>query len=77
MTEQQPIDDAAFARLFEGAPDGPAVLDNLIRLNAGTAVLTGGIDGMTRTYYNLGRRSVIDYIVRRINAANGVQDNDD
>lgn len=67
---QGPLDAAAYARLFEGAPDGPAVLEELMRIFSKGVSQKPGIDGIVDTYRNIGAREVIEFIVRKINAAN-------
>jgi len=71
-----PLDPAAYARLFEGAPDGPAVLAELERIFVSGAKLDGGIDAVLTTYHRMGARSVVEFIVRKINMANGVPADD-
>lgn len=64
-----------FRNIFETHRDGQVVLEYLQRrfaLNSG-AVLTGGIDGVTQTFYRSGQRSVIDHILLQINRANGAE----
>lgn len=73
-----PLEPAAYARLFEGAPDGPAVLDELMRIYSKGVSSKPGIDGIVDTYRNIGAREVIEFIVRKINVANhGVPPDDD
>jgi hypothetical protein len=67
-------DDAAYARLFEGSPDGPAVLDDLVTRFGGGLYAKGGEEGRRETDYRLGRRAVLDYIVDRINRAGDSDD---
>lgn len=71
------IDAAAYARLFEGAPDGPDILDDLMRRFCRPAKRTGGIDAVLETYHRDGARSVMEFIISRVNQANtGVIEND-
>lgn len=71
-----PIDPRIYRRIFEQDTDGAAILDELWRVFAKSAVCTGGIDAVLQTYRNDGARMVLEHIVRRINQANGVEDND-
>lgn len=74
MSTAQRIDAAAYARLFEGNADGPAVLEDLIRRFARPPVLEGGIDAILKTYDRGGSRRVVEFIASMINQANGVPD---
>lgn len=71
-----PVEPAAYARLFEGHQDGPAILMELERLFAAGAKMDGGIDAVLTTYHRMGARSVIEFIIRKINMANGVPDDE-
>jgi hypothetical protein len=70
----EPIDPRVYARLFEEDREGAAVLDELAARFARPAVTKGGIDAVLQTYHNDGARAVIEFIVARVNQANGVQD---
>lgn len=78
MTQRDgPIPPAIYARLFEEDGDGAAVLEELTRRFARPAKLEGGIDAVLTTYHRDGARSVIEFIVARINQAHGVPAHDD
>lgn len=64
---------ATYARIFE-VGEGALVLEELTRVFARPAVLDGGIDAVLKTYHRQGARAVLDYIVNKINLANGVND---
>ena len=68
MRTNQP-DAAAYARLFEGSPDGPAVLADLVARFGGALFVKGGEEGRRETDYRLGRRAVLDFILARIDQA--------
>ena len=72
-----PVDPRIYRRIFEQDQDGAAILDELWRVVAKGAVVEGGIDAILKTYHRQGARAVLEHIVRRINQANGVTDNDD
>ena len=77
MSTQQ-ADSAAYARLFDGSPDGPAVLADLVARFGGALFVKGGEEGRRETDYRLGRRAVLDYILSRIDqAGQGQQPEDD
>ena len=63
-----------YQRIFETHPEGALILDELIRRYAARAKREGGIDAVLETYHRMGARSVVEFIVARINQANGVDD---
>ena len=67
-----PIDPAAYTRVFEGHHEGAQVLEDLIRRFGGALFVKGGEEGRRQTDFNLGRRSVLDFILGQINRANDV-----
>lgn len=71
---REELDIAAYARLFEGHPDGQKVLDDLYRRFCQPAVTSGGIDAVIKTYHRAGARAVVEYILARVNQANGVDE---
>lgn len=73
-TLPQPLDPAVYARVFEGHREGALILEELVQRFSRPAKLTGGIDAVLATYHNDGARSVVEFIVARINQANGVPD---
>lgn len=66
---------AAYARMFENLPEGVQILEELTQIFVRPAKRTGGIDAVLETYHREGARSVIEWIVGRINAAHGVDPN--
>ncbi|OGT05270.1 MAG: hypothetical protein A2143_10855 [Gallionellales bacterium RBG_16_57_15] len=60
--------------LFETDRRGARILEDMILRFTQPAVVTGGIDAVLKTYQRIGQREVIDFIVRQINRANGVQE---
>jgi hypothetical protein len=63
-----------YARVFENHAEGRMILDDLASRFAGGIYVKGGLEGDRQTCYNAGRRSVLDFIIGRINQANGVED---
>jgi hypothetical protein len=63
-----------YANLFESTPRGRLVFDNLIRRFNRPPLYEGGIDGIRKSDFRAGARSVIDHIVNQINRNNGVPD---
>jgi hypothetical protein len=66
-----------YARVFENHAEGRQILDELIKRFGGSIYVKGGHEADRHTAYNAGRRSVLDFILGRINHANGVNDNDE
>lgn len=77
MTQKPQLDPAIYARHFETLRDGQDILEELTRRFALPAKRTGGIDGILETYHRAGATSVVQFIVSRINQANGINDHDD
>lgn len=67
----------AYARVFENHAEGAQILEELTARFCRPAKTTGGIDAILQTYHRDGARSVIEFIVARINQAHGVQTHDD
>lgn len=66
-----------YARVFENHAEGVQILEELTARFCRPAKLQGGIDAVLTTYHRDGARSVIEFIVSRINQANGVETNDE
>jgi hypothetical protein len=64
----------AYARVFDQFKEGQQILEELLRIFARPAKRDGGIDAILETYHRAGARSVCEFIVSRINQANGVPD---
>ena len=73
----QRVDPAAYARVFEGHHEGRLILDDLTRRFGGALFVKGGEEGRRQTDFNLGRRSLLDFILGQINQANNVTPADD
>lgn len=63
----------AYARVFENHAEGRQILDDLTARFGGGIYVKGGLDGDRQTCFNAGRRSVLDFIIGRINQASGVE----
>lgn len=72
MNNPQRADPAAYARVFEGHHEGAAILEDLTRRFGGALFVKGGEEGRRQTDFNLGRRSMLDFILGQINQANDV-----
>ena len=74
---RQKLDAAAYARVFEGNPEGALVLEELVAMFSAPALFVkGGEDGRRSTDYRLGQHSVPNYIINQINRANLGEDHD-
>lgn len=61
-----------YRRVFSEWKDGELILEELTRRFARPAKVEGGIDAVLTTYHRAGARAVLEFIVNRINQANGV-----
>lgn len=72
MTNKQPTNND-YKVLFQDMPGGEAILNDLINRFS----LPPSFDehnAEIKTYYRAGQRSVVDFILSRINRANGVNE---
>jgi hypothetical protein len=65
-------DADTYARVFEGHHEGVLILDDLVRRFGGALFVKGGEEGRRQTDFNLGRRSVLDFIMGQINQSHNV-----
>lgn len=72
MKKQVTPDD--FKRIFEEMPGGQQVLEELTSRFGRASYVSGGTEGDRETCYRAGQRSVLDFILREINRADGVED---
>lgn len=66
------VEPAAYSRVFEFHHEGVQILEDLTRRFGGALFVKGGEEGRRQTDFNLGRRSVLDFIVGQINQAHDV-----
>lgn len=67
-------DPNAYRRLFEDNADGVAVLEQLIARFGRNPYTPGGVDAARATDYKAGQLEVVQFILRQINRAHGVND---
>lgn len=67
-----PLPPELYAQVFEDDNRGKAILEELVLRFSRPAVTKGGIDAVLQTYFNEGQRSVVQFIVNKINQAQGV-----
>lgn len=70
---KKPIDEFDYKRLFDESDIGQAILEDLVR-RFSLPPCFDEYNAEIKTYYRAGQRSVIDFILSRINRATGVQD---
>jgi len=63
-----------YLEIFENNPHGSLILEELTTRFGGAVYVKGGHEAERQTTYNAGQRSVLDFILMRINQANGVQE---
>lgn len=73
MASENKATPEAYARLFENHAEGRVILEDLTARFGGGIYVKGGLEGDRQTCFNAGRRSVLDFILGRINQANGVE----
>ncbi len=73
MASENKATPEAYARVFENHAEGRLILDDLTARFGGGIYVKGGLEGDRQTCFNAGRRSVLDFILGRINQANGVE----
>lgn len=75
MTDDRDHIDLLYRDIFESDRRGAVIFEDMLRRFGNTRVHTdGGIDAVLKTYKSAAHREVMDYIVTRINRANGVND---
>lgn len=73
MASEQTVPPEAYARVFENHAEGRLILEDLTARFGGGIYVKGGLEGDRQTCFNAGRRSVLDFILGRINQAQGVE----
>lgn len=73
MSDPTPSD---YALIFESHKVGAAVLEELIAKYGGNPYVKGGQEADRQTAFNAGKLEVINFILRRLNQANGVSDDE-
>lgn len=73
MSKQLTADD--YRRLFQETVGGEAILEDLVKRFSQPPSFDEH-NAEIKTYYRAGQRSVVDFILSRINRANGVIDHE-
>lgn len=69
-----PISPSLYADVFEDDKRGAAILDELIAVYGSNPYVKGGADAARQTDFNAGTLEVVQFILRKINRAHGVND---
>jgi hypothetical protein len=67
------VDPAMYARVFDNG-EGALILEDLTRRFGGSLFVKGGEEGRRETDWRLGRREVLDHILRMVNQDKGYQE---
>jgi len=70
---ERKADPAMYARVFDNG-EGAVILEDLTRRFGGALFVKGGEEGRRETDWRLGRREVLDHILRMVNQAAGVEE---
>jgi hypothetical protein len=73
MRERQPLDPAAYLRIFEHNPEGAAILEELVA-RFGRNPYVPGPGGDRDTAFNAGTNKVVQHILNKIAVAQGAPD---
>lgn len=71
---REPLPPALYADVFQDDRRGAAILEELIAVHGNNPYVKGGADAARQTDFNAGKLEVINFILRRLNRANGVND---
>lgn len=69
----KPLQAVDFQRVFEGDPVGARILEDLVVRFGGNPYTRGGLEAQRETDRKAGSLAVVDYILRKINQANGAE----
>lgn len=72
----KPLQPTDYARVFEGDPVGARILDDLVSRFGGNPYTKGGLDAQRQTDFKAGQLEVVNFILRKINQANGADDHE-
>jgi hypothetical protein len=71
LPDRKPLQPEDFARLF-----GARILEDLVERFGGNPYKAGGLEAQRQTDFNAGKLEVVNFILRRINQANGAEDHE-
>lgn len=73
MTQPKPLQPEDYQRVFEGDPLGARILEDLVGRFGGNPYVKGALDAQRETDFNAGKLEVVNFILRKINQANGAE----
>lgn len=73
--QPKPLLPVDYQRVFEGDPIGARILDELVCRYGGNPYTKGGLEAQRETDRKAGALDVVNFLLRKINQANGA-DND-
>jgi hypothetical protein len=76
LPDRKPLQPQDYARVFEGDPVGARILEDLVERYGRNPYVPGGLDAQRQTDFNAGRLEVVNFLLRRINQANGADDHE-
>lgn len=62
--------------MFEGDPVGSRILEDLVARFGGNPYVKGGLEAQRETDHRAGRLEVVNFILGKINQANGADDHE-
>lgn len=69
--KNMPLPAEVYARIFDGTPEGQQILEELVTRFGGNPYVRGGHEADRETCYRAGSNRVVNFILGRINTANG------
>jgi uncharacterized protein (DUF1330 family) len=66
-----PLPAEVYARIFDGTPEGQQILEELVARFGGNPYVRGGHEADRETAYRAGQNRVVNFILGRVNEANG------
>lgn len=74
--QRETLPPETYARVFENHAEGKLILDEMVARFGGNPYRRGGLEAQRDTDFRAGQLSVLNFILGRINQANGVPSDD-
>ncbi len=71
-----PLPAEVYSRIFDGTPEGQQILEELVARFGGNPYVRGGHEADRETAYRAGQNRVVNFILGRVNEANGASPTD-
>jgi hypothetical protein len=71
VTTKQALPPEVYARVFENIPEGGQILEELVARFGRNPYVKGGLEADRQTAFNAGALEVVNFILRRIEQAQG------